>query len=98
MNDLQTSNIQDIREMAANLSELPINGRGSYIGDNRTCKLKALLWWVHDCNTLGVIPNPYSFEVSLMNICIQWADIAREVSGNKDIKPPRKFKVPKWEE
>ena len=70
--------LNDIKRMTENLSHLPINRGGAYIGPGATTNLTALIWWIQDSRAQGLVPDPNAWNEDVLNEVCQGMKLERQ--------------------
>jgi hypothetical protein len=95
---LSNIHIGDIAKMTENLSRLPINRGGAYIGTGATSNLKALIWWVQDHLAQGLTIDPNDWSAGMLDNARQRMLLQKAERDRKDdvIDAPKKLDPSKW--
>ena len=58
--------LKDVKRMTENLSRLHINRGGAYIVTGATTNLTALIWWIQDSRTQGLVPDTSAWNENVL--------------------------------
>jgi hypothetical protein len=88
----------DVNKMTENLSRLPINRGGAYIGTGATTNIKALIWWAQDIIAQGLIVDPNDWDEVTLDDSRQRMVLQKQARDKSDdvIDAPKKLDPSKW--
>jgi hypothetical protein len=83
----------DVNKMTENLSRLPINRGGAYIGTGATTNIKALIWWAQDIIAQGLIVDPNDWDEVTLDDSRQRMVLQKQARDKSDdvIDAPKKL-------